>query len=191
MLDKTEEKRQRLFETTRDMILANGIQGASMSKISKKAQLPMGTIYAMYPAKEDLINATYVFCRNNYMKDVDFVQCLRAGDSKAVVIAAVQAYMDAALAHDKDFMFVEQCYLDPIISPDVLSDGNEVLSGFGLQSDKENNDNTKNVYLIKQMALTVLHKAIVLDLTGHIELNDIQRKLVAKTCWDILSALWI
>lgn len=190
MLDKTEEKRQRLFETTRDMILANGIQGASMAKISKEAQLPMGTIYAMYPAKEDLINATYVFCRSNYMKDVDFVQCQRAGDSKAVVYAAVQAYMDAALAHDKDFLFVEQCYLNPIICQDVLSDGSEVLSGFGLQTDRENSDNTQNVYLIKQMALTVLHKAIVLELTGHIALNDIQRKLVAKTCWDILSALW-
>lgn len=191
MLDRKEEKRQRLFETTRDMILANGIQGASMAKISKKAQLPMGTIYALYPAKEDLINATYVFCRSNYMKDIDFVQCQRAGDSKTVVYTAVQAYMDAALAHDKDFLFVEQCYLNPILCQDVLLDGSEILIGFGLHSDRENSDNTQTVYLIKQMALTVLHKAIVLDLTGHIALNDTQRKLVAKICWDILSALWI
>ncbi len=190
MLDKTEEKKQRLFETTRDMILANGIQGASMSKISKKAQLPMGTIYALYPAKEDLINATYIFCRSNYMKDIDFVQCQHAGDSKAVVYAAVQAYMNAALAHDKDFLFVEQCYLDPIICQDVLSDGSEVLSGFGFPSADDNSNYTQTVYLIKQMALTVLHKAIVLNLTGHITLNATQRKLVSKTCWDILSALW-
>lgn len=171
------------------MILANGIQGASMAKISKKAQLPMGTIYGLYPAKEDLINATYVFCRSNYMKDIDFVQCQRVGDSKTAVYTAVQAYMDAALAHDKDFLFVEQCYLNPILCQDVLLDGSEILIGFGLHSDRENSDNTQTVCLIKQMALTVLHKAIVLDLTGHIALNDTQRKLVAKTCWDILSAL--
>lgn len=188
MLDKTEEKKQRLFETTRDTILANGIQGASMAKISKEAHLPMGTIYALYPAKEDLINATYVFCRSNYLKDVDYAQCQLAGDGKAVVYAAVQAYIDAAMAHDKDFLFVEQCYLDPVINQDVLSDGSEVLNGFGLQSGGESS--TKNGYLIKQMALSVLHKAIELALTGRTSLDDAQRKLVAKACWDILSTLW-
>ena len=189
MLDKPEEKKLRLFETTRDMILANGIQGASMAKISKEAHLPMGTIYALYPAKEDLINATYVFCRSNYLHDIDYVQCQQAGDSKAVVYAAVQAYMDAALAHDRDFLFVEQCYLDPVICEDVLSDGSEVLNGFGLHSDGEHS--AQNVYLIKQMVLSVLHKAIVLALTGHTALDDAQRKLVAKACWDILSTLWV
>lgn len=188
MLDKTEEKKQRLFETTRDMILANGIQGASMAKISREAHLPMGTIYALYPAKEELINATYVFCRSNYLKDVDYAQCQLAGDGKAVVYAAVQAYIDAAMAHDKDFLFVEQCYLDPVINQDVLSDGSEVLNGFGLQSGGESG--TKNGYLIKQMALSVLHKAIELALTGRTSLDDAQRKLVAKACWDILSTLW-
>lgn len=183
MPEKNDEKRIRLFETTRDLILENGIQGASMSKISKAARLPMGTIYALYPAKEDLINATYVFCRDNYQRDIDFAQCRRAGDHQAMVYAAVQAYMDAALAHDKDFLFVEQCYLDPVIRRETISDGDEVLQSFGLSLGRGNNSGT--VYLIKHMALSVIHKSIVLALTGKIQLDDAQRELVAKICWDI------
>lgn len=186
MPDKTDEKRIRLFETTRDLILESGIQGASMAKISKAAHLPMGTIYALYPAKEDLINATYVFCRGNYQRDIDFARCQRAGDRRAMVYAAVQAYIDAALAHDKDFLFVEQCYLDPVIRRETISDGDEVLHSFGLALAETNDSGT--VYLIKHMALSVIHKAIALTLTGHIQLDAAQRELVAKTCWDIFTA---
>ena len=185
MADKTDEKRSRLFETTRDLILQSGIQGASMSKISKAAQLPMGTIYALYPAKEDLINATYVFCRGNYLGSIDFAACRQAGEGKAVVYAAVQAYIDAALAHDKDFLFVEQCYLDPIIRKDVISDGDAVLRGFGL-APAEGCDG-EMVYLVRHMALSVIHKAIALALTGRIALDAAQRERVAEACWNILS----
>ncbi|WP_455501812.1 TetR/AcrR family transcriptional regulator [Gemmiger sp.] len=185
MADRTEEKRSRLFETTRDLILQSGIQGASMSKISKAAQLPMGTIYALYPAKEDLINAAYAFCRGNYLGSIDFAACWQAGDGRAVVYAAVQAYIDAALAHDKDFLFVEQCYLDPVIRKEVISDGDDVLRGFGLTFSGENNAET--VYLIKHMALSVIHKAIALALTGRIALDAAERARVAEACWNILT----
>lgn len=187
MLDKTDEKRIRLFEAARDLILESGIQGASMSKISKTAKLPMGTIYAMYPAKEDLINATYTFCRNNYLGEINFGQCKEAGERKAIVFAAVQAYIDAALAHDKDFLFVEQCYLDPVIRKEVISDGDDVLSGFGFQLSED--VSPERVYLIKHLALSVIHKAIVLDLTNRIQLDDAQRLLTAEACWDIFSML--
>ncbi len=185
MPEKTDEKRTRLFETTRDLILQSGIQGASMAKISKAAHLPMGTIYALYPAKEDLINATYVFCRSNYLGRIDFAQCRSAGDSKAVVCAAVQAYIDAALAHDKDFLFVEQCYLDPVIRREVISDGDAVLNGFGLSLTQGRDDET--LYLIKHMALSVINKPIVLALTGRIALDAAQRERVADACWNIFN----
>ena len=54
------QKSRRLLTAVRDMVLENGIQGASMSKISKAANVPMGTIYTMFPTKDDLINATYI-----------------------------------------------------------------------------------------------------------------------------------
>ena len=185
MADRTEEKRSRLFETTRDLILQSGIQGASMSKISRAAQLPMGTIYALYPAKEDLINAAYVFCRGNYLGSIDFAAFLQAGGGKDVVSVIVQANIDVALAHDTNLLFVEQCYLDPVIRKDVISDGDDVLRGFGLTFSGQ--DSAETVYLIKHMALSVIHKAIALALTGRIALDTTQRERVAEACWNILS----
>lgn len=187
MTDKADEKQLRLFETTRDLVLENGIQGASMAKISKLSKLPMGTIYSMYPAKEDLVNATYVFCRSNYLGKIDFAQCQKAGDRRAVVRAAVLAYIDAALAHDKDFLFVEQCYLDPIIRKESTSDGDEILNGFGFQLSE--GSAAEKGYLIKHMVLSVINKAIELSLMGRIPLDDTQKMLTADACWSIFDLL--
>lgn len=182
------QKSQRLLTAVRDMVLENGIQGASMSKISKAAGLPMGTIYTMFPTKDDLVNATYVFCRENYMGNICFPQIRSDTDWESAIKEAVFAYIDSAISHDKDFLFVEQCYLNPIIRPELISDGGALLGEVSMSEIIHYNSLRKRpAYLIQHLVLAVIHKSINLYLTGHITLDSETREEIARICWDILA----
>lgn len=188
MTERAEQKRERLLTAVRDLVLENGIQGSSMAKISRAAALPMGTIYAMYPTKEDLINAAYVFCRTNYLGSIRFPQIRSDTDDEAVIQQSVLAYIDSAVAHDKDYLFVEQCYLNPIIRPENLSDGGRLLGDVGMSElIARNSTRERPMYLVQHLILSVIHKAINLHLTGHLELDEAARAEVARTCWRILN----
>lgn len=169
------------------MVLENGIQGASMSKISRAAGLPMGTIYAMYPTKDDLINATYVFCRENYMGSICFPQIHGDTDWESAIREAVLAYIDSAVAHDRDFLFVEQCYLNPIIRPELISDGGTLLGEVGMSEIiNRNSPRNRPVYLVQHLVLAVVHKFINLYLAGRIPLDAQTKAEITRTCWNIL-----
>lgn len=185
--EQSTPKQQRLLTAVRDMILENGIQGASMSKISKAAGLPMGTIYAMFPTKDDLVNATYAFCKERYMGSIPFPQLQRGTDWEAAIEEAILAYIDSAIAHDKDFLFVEQCYLNPIIRPELLSDGRDLLGNVGMD-EIINQESPKHrpTYLVQHLVLAALHKFIILCLTDRISLNAETKEEITHTCWNIL-----
>ena len=185
--DTTEQKRERLLTTVRDLVLEKGIQGSSMSKISRASGLPMGTIYAMYPTKEDLINAVYVFCRENYLGPISFPRVRRGEEYEPAFREAVFAYIDSAVAHDRDFLFVEQCYLDPIIRPETLSGGENGPAEVDMEGLVDRGgDGERSVFLVTHLILAVIHKAINLHLTGHITLDEATKEEVARICQSIL-----
>ena len=182
------QKSRRLLTAVRDMVLENGIQGASMSKISKAANVPMGTIYTMFPTKDDLINATYIFCRENYMGNICFPQIRSDTDWKPAIREAVFAYIDSAISHDRDFLFVEQCYLNPIIRPELISDRGTLFGEVSMDEIIHHNSEQKRpAYLIQHLALAVIHKSINLHLTGRITLDIETREEIARICWSILA----
>lgn len=57
-------KREQILRATLELILENGLQAASMSLISRRAEVPVGTIYRIFPGKEALVNALYQECRD-------------------------------------------------------------------------------------------------------------------------------
>ena len=187
MAESDTAKRERLLSAVRDLVLEHGIQGTSMSKISKTSGLPMGTIYGMYPAKEDLINAAYLYCKGNYLGAIAFPSIQDAAESEAAVKAAVLAYIDSAISHSRDFMFVEQCYLDPMIGPEHISSQETVLGGVGISAIiHQSSQKERSAFLVQHLVLSVIHKAISLHLSGRIQLDAETRDTVAQICWDIL-----
>ena len=57
-------KREQILRATLELILENGLQAASMSLISRRAEVPVGTIYRIFSGKEALVNALYQECRD-------------------------------------------------------------------------------------------------------------------------------
>lgn len=53
-------KRQKILETTLDLIAKHGVQATSMSFIVKESGVATGTIYHHFKSKEDIINELYL-----------------------------------------------------------------------------------------------------------------------------------
>jgi len=52
------------------LLIEHGVQGTPMSLVAKEANTGMGTIYNYFPAKEDLINAIYIYIKQDELKSV-------------------------------------------------------------------------------------------------------------------------
>ena len=56
---KNTDKRQRILDTSLELIMKQGIQATSMSKVSKESGVAVGTIYHHFESKEAIITELY------------------------------------------------------------------------------------------------------------------------------------
>ena len=104
-------KREQILRATLELILENGLQAASMSLISRRAEVPVGTIYRIFPGKEALVNALYQECRDLLFASITDP---RGEDlpPREAFHAMFGRYIRTALEHREEFLFVEQfCHL--------------------------------------------------------------------------------
>ena len=66
----TVDKREQIILAAMTLLIENGVQGTPMSAIAKEANTGMGTIYNYFPTKEDLINSTYIYIKQDELKSV-------------------------------------------------------------------------------------------------------------------------
>ena len=59
MRNRDLEKQQRIKRATVELILREGIAGASVSKIAKRAGVSAATIYVYYNSKEAMLSEVY------------------------------------------------------------------------------------------------------------------------------------
>lgn len=63
-MEKT--KREIILETSRDLFVEEGIQGTSMSLISKKSGVAVGTIYHHFESKDELIEELFLELKKDF-----------------------------------------------------------------------------------------------------------------------------
>ncbi|MFQ3619860.1 MAG: TetR/AcrR family transcriptional regulator [Spirochaetales bacterium] len=114
------EKKNRIFKATLDLIAKKGFHGASMLSIALKARVAAGTIYTYFKSKEDLIDALYL----HLLEQLD--QALLKGfrdnalpeeNLKNIWLQWLFYYV----SHPKEFLFLEQYSASPFISKFILS----------------------------------------------------------------------
>jgi len=187
MKEAFEVRNRRLLETARDMILRGGLQGASMADISKAARVPVGTIYNMYPTKEALINAVYIYCRSNSIGSIRYPDITAPEQAESAVKACIIQYLDTAIANSNDYMFVARYYLDPVIDPGVHSSGNDAFGSVTLEQLYGAKDGSPAFLLLSHMVLAMLNKAIDLHLANRVILDDAAKQRVAEICWHTMT----
>lgn len=118
MRPKDEQKQQRIKEALIRLILREGIDGTSVSKIAREAGVSPATIYVYYDSKEAMLQEAF---REYAHESYRYLEgCLRPEMSPAAVIEAiVRGYYSYSIEHADVFSFVEQCSRCPTLSAQV------------------------------------------------------------------------
>lgn len=100
------------------LILNEGINGASVAKIAREANVSPATIYVYYSSKEEMLAEVFRECaRESYsflMRRLN--DEMRAAD---LIGNIVRGYFDYTIEHEEVFSFIEQCSRCPTLSENV------------------------------------------------------------------------
>lgn len=114
MRTKDPDKQHRIKEALVQMILTEGIQGTSVSKIAKAAQVSPATIYVYYSNKEEMM--AEVFREYSHQSYHYLMRRIHPRMPAAELIdSIVRGYFDYTLCHEDVFSFVEQCSRCPTL----------------------------------------------------------------------------
>ena len=108
MRTRDPEKQKKIKEATVRLILREGINGASVAKIAREAEVSPATIYVYYDSKESMLSEIF-----QEYSDQSYRYLLRrvdpSMDGAAVIESLVRGYYDYTLEHQEVYSFVEQC----------------------------------------------------------------------------------
>ena len=115
MRSKDFDKQGRIKEAMIRLILRDGIDGTSMSKIAKEAGVSPATIYVYYESKEDMLSEVF---REYAGKSYDYLmnRIHPTMDAGELIEAIIKGYYYFTVEHKEIFSFVEQCSRSPVLS---------------------------------------------------------------------------
>ena len=118
MRTKDPDKQKRIKAAVVELILREGIDGASVSKIAKEAGVSPATIYVYYTSKEDMLSEVFrEYSRMPYRYMISRVSPGMGGSE--LIDALVRGCYDFSVEHQEVFSFVEQCFRCPTLYEEV------------------------------------------------------------------------
>ena len=115
MRSKDLDKQNRIKEAMIQLILRDGIDSISMSKIAKEADVSPATIYVYYDSKEDMLSEVFQeYARKSYNYLMERIQPTM--DAKELIEAIVKGCYSFSVEYKEIFSFVEQCSRCPTLS---------------------------------------------------------------------------
>lgn len=109
-------KEKQIFESTLDLILAQGFHGTPVSQIAKKSNVAIGTIYHYFESKDKLIMQLYDYCKaeiNQFIFDSEFNNASSTEGYKDKFFVVWKRFIEFYLANQTIFSFLEQFYSSP------------------------------------------------------------------------------
>ena len=115
MRNKDTDKQKRIKDAMVSLILQDGIDGTSISKIARLAEVSPATIYVYYSSKEEMLSEVF---REYSRKSYDYLlNCLDpAMDAGSMIDALIRGYYSFSVTYADIFSFVEQCSRCPSLS---------------------------------------------------------------------------
>ena len=121
MRKKDFEKEQRVKEAVIKLILEEGFEGASISKIAREAGVSPATVYIYYDNKEQMLtsiyreyaNSTYEYMMSRIRADMD---------GRQLISTLVRGYYSYITDNLEIYRFVEQCSHCPTLSDQEYND---------------------------------------------------------------------
>ena len=149
MRKKDDEKRNSIKKAVVEVILEEGMNGASISKIAKSAGVSPATVYIYYENKDEMLRDIY----NEYAENIFSHLLHQVSDNmpgEKFIDILVREYYDYITHHEEVFHFVEQFDVCPTLKkgchslsgPDQLDDLLVQYINHGII----NNYDTKNIW---------------------------------------------
>lgn len=118
MRTRDPDKIQRIKDATIRLILREGIENASVSKIAREAGVSPATIYVYYDSKEEMLAEVYrEYARQSYLYMMHGIRPEMSG--RDLIDSLVRNYFSFSIEHEEIFSFVEQCTHCPTLSETV------------------------------------------------------------------------
>ena len=115
---KDEGKQQRIKESMVRLILQEGIDGTSISKIAKEAGVSPATIYVYYDSKEEMLTEVFrEYARWPYQYLMRLVRPEMTGGE--LIETIIRGCYEFSREHEDVFSFVEQCSRCPSLAQQV------------------------------------------------------------------------
>lgn len=162
MRRKDDDKQQRIKEAVIELILQEGFDGTSISKIARRAEVSPATVYIYFDNKDDMLQDIY----REYSEEVYGYVLQRVTprmDGAELIDTLVRSYYSYMNDHQEIFSFVEQCSHCPTLSG-CCTEKKGVCHLFSLMQDMKANGLIRN-YSDENLAAVLFYpvKAIALD----------------------------
>jgi AcrR family transcriptional regulator len=124
---RSNEKIQKIFKATFELIAELGIHNTPMSAIIKRSGVAAGTIYHYFESKESLINALYISLKKdligNIMKDYNPQSSYRDR-----FFSIWKNYYNYLVENPNILSFIEQCSNTPLIREETKQEADTIAS---------------------------------------------------------------
>lgn len=121
-------KRDSILQSALQLLTQQGIHNTPMSAIAKEAGTGMGTIYNYFKNKEELINALYLYIKQE--EQLVFVQFDEDEPLKTQFEKYYVKFMEFFMEHPMYFNLIEQLQASPIITEESRVEGSKTVQPF-------------------------------------------------------------
>jgi AcrR family transcriptional regulator len=121
-LQKSKIKRTALLSATLSLVNNGGIQGASMAKVAKVANVSPATIYLYFESKQDLVNQLYLDVKTTFAEAAfqGYEQDAAVKDSFERIWFNMSSFK---LEYKEEASFLSQCDNTPMIDEKTREEG--------------------------------------------------------------------
>lgn len=184
--NNTSDKLELVMDTVRDLILEVGIDGISMGKIAKKANVPVGNLYYWFENKTDLINKTYVRSRDRlvpHIREVDRTHIVEG------LKEYLRVYIEYSINNHKDHMLVVNLSLSPIIKHEAKLSADVYFGDIKLSDLMEAGLLKKMDPEMASLAVVgIVNKILTYKLLLKSPLSEKEKEDLVSLCWDAIKA---
>lgn len=182
-------KKELICNTARKVIVENGFQDASISKIAKEAGIPVGSVYTYFKSKEELINEIFIGIKQEMgayiFQDIEG----QLSEKEELRVYWTRA-VDFGLSQQEKFFFAEQFANSPLIQKANKEQvQQQFYKVFNLLESGINRG------LLKPIDLFILHNIIYTNIVGTIKyfaqteiviIQNLKNQLF-ECCWDSIK----
>lgn len=189
LLQKSIDKRTALLKATLVLVNNGGIQGASMAKVAKIANVSPATIYLFFENKQDLVNQLYLSVKAAYAAAA-FEDYNPKNEVKLSFEKIWQAMALYKLNFKEEASFLSQCDNTPMIDEATRQEGlKELTPLFELWEKGQKEGLIKDIspYLLYAHSIYPMSFLMNMDSRGIYSLNQTIINQAFECAWDSIS----